>query len=212
MDSALSKVSDDTIILRPPRNRGLIRGLGIASLLYAFLLAALLWLGWKWVAIFLILFVGVWIGLLFAFLIRWSEVAWLTPTTLITRTWYGRLHKTPRESIVHIALVSVHFGSVGRGSGTSHYLLFLNTQSHCLNWLLTNDIPIDSQKAFARQFGVPLRDLGREKVRRRQLEKAFPGTTAGRSTAIGLAALGAVILGLAITILLILIMAGAFSS
>ncbi|HEX6484874.1 MAG TPA: hypothetical protein VF043_39015 [Ktedonobacteraceae bacterium] len=57
-----------------------------------------------------------------------------------------------------------------------------------------------------------LRDLSREEVRRRQLERAFPGTTAGRSTGMALAVLGAVILGLAVTILLILVAAGAFSS
>lgn len=204
-DAALRKTLENTIILRPSRDRGLIWGLRIAGLLYAFLLVGLLVLGWKWVGIFLVFFVGVWVGLLFAFLLRCSEVAWLSPTTLTTRTWYGRLQTTPRESIERITLVSVHFGSSGRGSGTAHYLLFLNVQDHCLNWLRTNDIPMNAQKAFAQQFGVPLRDLSKEEVSRRHLEKAFPGTTAGRSTMMGLAILGAVILGLAITTLLILV-------
>jgi DNA-binding HxlR family transcriptional regulator len=49
-DSTLSKTQEGTIILRPPRSRGLIRGLGIAALLYALLLVVLMLPDGKWVA------------------------------------------------------------------------------------------------------------------------------------------------------------------
>lgn len=210
-DPALSKTQEGTIILRPPRSRGLIWGLVIAAVLYIFLLAGLLFPATRWVGIFLILFVGVWIGLLFNLLIRWTEVARLTPTTLITRRWYGGTQQTSRESIAQIALANIHFGGYGRGSGTSHYVLFLDTQSHCLNWLLTNDIPKDAVKAFAQQLKVPVKDLRGEKMRRKQFERAFPGATATRSwTALQLAILGAVLLCLGLTILLLLAASGVF--
>jgi len=205
---ALSKSQEGTVVLRPPRSRGLIWGFLIAGVLYVLLLGGLLVPGGGWVGIFLILFVGVWIGLLLNLLTHWTEVAQLTSTTLITRTWYGKTHKTPRASIAQTALVRVHFGGSGRGSGTSTYLLFLDTQGHCLNWLLTNDIPKDAEKAFAQQLRVPLRDLRREEMRRRQLKEAFPGTTAGQSVGLALVTLAAALLGLGITILLLMVASG----
>lgn len=210
VDSALGQTQEGPIMLRPPRDRGLIRGLVIAGVLYILLLAGLLVPATRWVGIFLILFVGVWIGLLLNVLTRWTEVARLTSTILITRTWYGKTHQTPRESIAQIALVTLRFGGSGRGAGTSRYLFFLDSQGHCLNWLLTNDIPTTAEMAFAYQLKVPVRDLRSNEMRRRQLKEAFPATTAGQSTGLVLATLAAVLISLGIT-LLILVVSGAYS-
>lgn len=211
VDSALSKTQEGTIVLRPPRDRGLIRWSVIAGALYLLLLAGLLVPATRWVGVFLIFFVGVWIGLLFNALTRQMEVARLTPTTLLTRTWYGKTHHTPGESIAQIVLVTLRFSTPRYSGGTTQYMFFLDSQGHCLNWLLTNDIPTAAEMAFAYQFKVPVRDLRSNEMRLKQLREAFPGSRAGRSTGLFLAILAAVLIVLGITIL-ILVVSGALSS
>lgn len=189
---------DGAVVLRPSCSPGLVWSLGIVSLLYAFLIWGALAMGWPWAGLLAVVpFTGIWLGLLIAMVAAWRQATRLTSTALLIRPWYGRVHTIARASIAQVPLV--HMSTGRRGAS---YLLFLSPQGHCLGKTLTQDIPVDSLKAFVQQLGVLFSDSRSPARSPGQLRSEFPGSIAWAAQPVVLAL---IILGVIILVIIIVI-------
>lgn len=127
----------------------------------------------------------------------WLETATLTPASLLTRTWYGRTRAVPRAAIREIVVATV-----ATTKDLLHYLLVVGDGRRCLARTSVEAISRDSQLAFARQVGVPVRDLTPEGgISFRELRRQYPGS-------VSWVAAHQVAVGLLVTLLVLLLAVG----
>jgi hypothetical protein len=168
---------DGTLVLRPRRVRGQVRGWhrgSAAALPFALILIARTFLTTGWIGLVIVAagVAAVLLVLLSLYELRVRHgAAILTARDLIVPTWYGRRRGVSRGQVASAALVRAR---QSRGPATP-MLLAVGGNGHCLLRLSTTSIPDDDVLAFAAALMVPV-DVRADRMELEELTQRYPGS------------------------------------
>jgi hypothetical protein len=174
---SLTVQPDGTLVLRPRRVRGQVRGWhrgSAAALPFALILIARTFLttGWAGLVIVAAGVAAVLLVLLSLYELRVRHgAAILTASELIVPTWYGRRRGVSRSQVASAALVRAR---QSRGPATP-LLLAVGGNGHCLLRLSTAAIPGDDVLAFTAALMVPV-DVRDDRMELEELTRQYPGS------------------------------------
>jgi len=174
---SLTVQPDGTLVLRPRRVRGQVRGWhrGSAAILpFALIMIARTFLTTGWTGLVI---VAAGVALILLALLSLYELrvrhgaAILTASDLIVPTWYGRRRAVSRARVARAALVRAR---QSRGPATP-LLLAAGGDGNCLLRLSTAAIPADDALAFAAALMVPV-DVREDRMELEELTHEYPGS------------------------------------
>jgi hypothetical protein len=168
---------EGTLVLRPRRARGQVRGWhrGSAAILpFVLIMIARTFLTTGWIGLIIVaaIVAVILLALLGLYEMRVRRgAAILTPKDLIIPTWYGRRRRVSRDQVASVALVRAR---QSRGPATP-LLLAVGGDGNCRLRLGTAAIPSDDVLAFAAALLVPV-DVREDRMELEEITAQYPGS------------------------------------